>query len=370
MWKLGLMARARVCLNMIVKDEAHIIRRCLDSALPWVDCWVIVDTGSRDGTQQIIREHLARVPGELHERPWQDFAQNRNEALELARSKADYLLFLDADDVLSVAAESARPEPGVDAYYLRIEVGATTSVARANLVSTRLEWRWEGAVHEVITCPEPHQIHHLRGWTIRSLADSARNRDPVAKYVRDAALREAALVDDPRSTRTVFYLAQSYRDAGNLERALECYGRRASMGGWAEEVWYSLFEVAVLYERKGDWGRALPAYLRAYGYRPTRAEPLCELARHYREAGDYAVAYLFASAAVERPKPADILFLDESVYAWRALDEYAISAYWLGQYREALTANERLLTDGRLPERARARIEKNRAFCVGKLRSG
>ena len=79
-----------VCLNMIVKNEASVIRRCLASVRPIIDHWVIVDTGSTDGTQSIIREYLRDVPGELHERPWRDFASNRSEALQLARDRADY----------------------------------------------------------------------------------------------------------------------------------------------------------------------------------------------------------------------------------------------------------------------------------------
>ena len=58
-----------LCLNMIVKNESHVIRRCLDSVRPFIDSWVIVDTGSTDGTEDIIREHLKDIPGQLHERP-------------------------------------------------------------------------------------------------------------------------------------------------------------------------------------------------------------------------------------------------------------------------------------------------------------
>jgi len=68
-----------ICLNMIVKNEARVIRRCLDTVRPFIDRWVIVDTGSTDGTQALIREVLQGVPGELHERRWKDFAHNRNE---------------------------------------------------------------------------------------------------------------------------------------------------------------------------------------------------------------------------------------------------------------------------------------------------
>ena len=44
-----------ICLNMIVRNEAPVIRRCLDSVMPIIDSWVIVDTGSTDGTQTSSR---------------------------------------------------------------------------------------------------------------------------------------------------------------------------------------------------------------------------------------------------------------------------------------------------------------------------
>ena len=76
-----------ICLNMIVKDEKDVICRCLASVKPVIDYWVIVDTGSSDGTQEIIRAFMKEIPGELHERPWINFGHNRNEALELAKGK-------------------------------------------------------------------------------------------------------------------------------------------------------------------------------------------------------------------------------------------------------------------------------------------
>jgi glycosyltransferase involved in cell wall biosynthesis len=56
---------------MIVKNESHIIAetlRCLKEKIRF-QYWVICDTGSTDGTQQIIQETLKDIPGELHEVP-------------------------------------------------------------------------------------------------------------------------------------------------------------------------------------------------------------------------------------------------------------------------------------------------------------
>lgn len=353
---------------MIVRNEAAIIERCLRAALPFVQSWAIADTGSTDGTQRLIRELLAERPGKLIEIPWTNFATCRNAALELARDGADRILFLDADDVLTV--EPGAPEPQSDgpaAYQTRIEVGVSTSFLRTNLVRSDLPWYWDGAVHEVILCDQPIDLERLPGWSIRSLPDGARSQDGRLKFARDAALLEEEVARRPGHARSMFYLAQSYRDAGELEKAIDRYQQRVMLGGWDEEVWTSLLQIAMLRDCLGPWELAAAAYLRAYQFRPTRAEPLVELARHYRLVGDCATALLFATPAKDIPRPTDILFVEDSVYDWRALDEFAIASYWVGQYRTALEANVRLLTEGRLPLAQRDRIETNLRFCVAKL---
>jgi glycosyltransferase involved in cell wall biosynthesis len=111
--------RQPLCLNMIVKNEAPVIARCLASLRPIIDYWVIVDTGSTDGTQDKIRTLMADLPGELHERPWRDFAHNRTEALELARPHGEYVLIIDADDVLEFEPQFKMPALQKDSYMLR-----------------------------------------------------------------------------------------------------------------------------------------------------------------------------------------------------------------------------------------------------------
>ncbi|MGC1890073.1 MAG: glycosyltransferase, partial [Stellaceae bacterium] len=78
-------------LCMIVKDEAELIRRCLASALPLVDYILVVDTGSTDGTQQVVRDFIDEhgVRGQVIDEPWRDFAYNRSFALQRLREVAD-----------------------------------------------------------------------------------------------------------------------------------------------------------------------------------------------------------------------------------------------------------------------------------------
>src|SRR5258707_10229496 len=112
-----------ICLNMIVRNEAPVIRRCLDSVIPVIDPWVIVDTGSTDGTQQIIREHLGAIPGELLERPWVNFAHNRTEALQTAFGRADYILVIDADETIECDAGFIMPHLTADSYNVEMRYG-------------------------------------------------------------------------------------------------------------------------------------------------------------------------------------------------------------------------------------------------------
>src|SRR5215467_7415772 len=109
-----------LCLNMIVRNEAPVIARCLASVRPIIDYWVIVDTGSTDGTQEAIRTLMADLPGELHERPWRNFAHNRNEALNLAQSHGEYVLWIDADDMLELEPQFKMPALQADSYMLRV----------------------------------------------------------------------------------------------------------------------------------------------------------------------------------------------------------------------------------------------------------
>ncbi|HWA70773.1 MAG TPA: glycosyltransferase [Polyangiaceae bacterium] len=358
--------RATVCLNMIVKNEAKVIARCLASARPFIDAWVIVDTGSSDGTQGLIREALQGVPGELFERPWRNFGANRTEALELARGRADYTLIIDADEVLEASPGFAWPELTLDAYQLRTELG-DLKYYRTQLVRSRLPWRYEGALHEHLACDKPFTEGKLEGLVDRAHTDGARSADPQ-KYLKDAAVFEQALKEEPSNTRYVFYLAQSYRDAGNDEASLLHYRRRATLGGWEEEVWYSLYQVASLLEKLGrPEPEVVMAYLDAHQFRPQRAETMCALARYFRLKQKYALAYVFARQAVDTPPPNDTLFVHTGTYAWRARDELSIAAYYVGQHEQAIALTSALLDSPALPAEERARVRENRAFSLRAL---
>ncbi|MEP7276814.1 MAG: glycosyltransferase [Betaproteobacteria bacterium] len=353
--------RASLCLNMIVKNEAHVIRRCLDSVRPFLSHWVVVDTGSTDGTQEIVRTHLRHLPGELHERPWRDFGTNRSEALVLARGRADYVLVMDADNVLHAPPGYAFHDLTADGYYVTHRYG-DVEFGMAILLADRLPWRYEGVLHEYATADVPHQVVPLDGPWVQMFHEGARSHDPDT-YLKDAAILEAALAKDPANARNGYYLAQSLRDAGEFDRALAAFRHRATMTGFAEETWHARYQAALLVERlQRPPAEIERAYLEAWNARPARAEPLAQLARWHRERGEWPLALLFARAAAATPRPPDQLFVEDAVYAWRALDEVAIAAWHAGARDEGRAAAQRLVAEAHFPASERDRIEKNLAW--------
>lgn len=208
------LAMPRVGLHMIVRDEAHVIERCLRSVRPLIDWWVVSDTGSSDGTQELVRRTLADVPGRLLERPWVNFGHNRQEALEAARalpqsSAEDHVLWIDADEEL-VDLPTGWPDLDADGHHLEVEFGPLR-YQRLALVRLGMPWRWRGAVHEYLDLPDA-EIGALGAPRVLVRKEGARSKDPDT-YRKDALLIEAELVREPDDPRMQFYLGQSWRDA-------------------------------------------------------------------------------------------------------------------------------------------------------------
>jgi glycosyltransferase involved in cell wall biosynthesis len=202
--------------------------------------------------------------------------------------------------------------------------------------------------------------------------------DSIARHPRCAMLAlqhrwandpERLLVrveSDPDDGPSVFRLAQHYFNRGDFVNARKWYEQRVGVGGCDEEVYYAMYQIAASMWQLGEpWPDVEDAYLKAWQFRPTRAEPLYAVAYQCRVEQRYKFAYLFAESAARIPLPEeDKIFVSAEVYAWRATDEHAVCASWVGRHAEAFTLCRRLLARPDLPEGDRRRIAANRDFSV------
>jgi tetratricopeptide (TPR) repeat protein len=317
---------------------------------------VICDTGSSDDTIARIHAALEGIPGELHCRPWIDFGANRTEVLALAKGKADYVLMLDADMTVSFTSSTKRLL-SADSYLVRY--AGDFDYRQQLLVSGRRLYRYVGKVHEYIE-PEPgERTELLETITITHHADG---KARAGGLQRDLDTLTAELVRDPGNPRTVFYLAQTHRALGHIDEALEFYERRTSMGGWDEEIFYSLYQAAVLVDRHAaNWGNALLAYLRAWEYRPSRLEPVYHIVNRLRRRKELHTAIIFAHPALAQPYPSqDLLFVHRWMYTYGMPLEYAYCCSELGLDDEAILACDIVRARRDAPERVVAEASKIR----------
>lgn len=350
-----------VCLNMIVKNESPVIEKCLASVKGMIDYWVIVDTGSTDGTQQIIKNFMKDVPGKLYERPWVNFAHNRNEALDLARNKTDYIMLIDADEMLVFDKDFTKPALDKDVYIITTQQKGSSDYMRMFLLNTHLDWKWKGVIHEICESTQLKTMEHIKG--VVNFSDTSagnRSKDPK-KYIHDAEVLEAALKNEPDNSRYQFYLAECYASAREFCMSLENYKKRAAMGGeHKEEVFWALFRSARIEEILNMPPKIfINSYWKAYNFRPTRIEPLYYLGSYYLRMKEYALAYDVLKKGLSNLQTNDILFVERWVYDWDLQYKLAQAAYYTGEIQEFRAILTQLLQKKTLPENVKAEIEYN-----------
>jgi glycosyltransferase involved in cell wall biosynthesis len=348
----------RLCLNMIVRNEAAVIERCLASVRDRIHAWAIVDTGSTDGTQDRIRAFLHDIPGTLAEHEWVDFATNRNQALVLARELGDYALFVDADDFLSFDEGFSFEGLTGPAYTVETEVAGVVSMVET-LVRLDLDWKWQGVLHETLQAGEPVVWQALSGVRLCKPGGGARGREGVReKYARDARVLREALRHEPGNVRYRFYLAHSLRESGDYAAALAAYADFIeAKTGSAEETYFARLMLPLLGERCGwDDERVLAAYRSAYEFRPQRAETMSRLARYHLRRNRFAQARECARLALATPPTTDTLLVDRGAWTWKPLDDMAGAALGQGDVAAAREAYKRLLADVSAPAAERERV--------------
>jgi len=366
-------------LSMIVKNEAHVIDRVLNSVAPLIDYWVIVDTGSTDGTQQKIQDFFSKVgiPGEIVNFTWiDDFSAARNIALEKIEPHVDYGIWIDADEELIIDPSFCREDlfkSNPDSCLLKTIYGKLEYV-RKNIWKTGAGFNWLAPVHESLETQ-----NEGAGVTTDKLSIVVRREgnswlgDIKEKYSKHAEIL-SAYTEINTNPRWVFYTAQSYRDAQNYTKAIEWYMKRAAMlDGCNEEVYISKLSAAKLSEITNEpKEKVISLYTDAHTSDPIRGEALRNLVRYYHKVEEWEMAYIMSKYGLRyvgrNPYPNRMMLIETEVYTWVMLELHALSCFYSGRHAEGTRTYwqlremiDTLSEDEILPEQ-REKIHTNSKF--------
>lgn len=369
-----------IALCMIVKNESHVIYDTLVNLCDNLtfDYFVISDTGSTDNTKEIITDFFKskNIPGEIHDDEWVDFGHNRSLALEYAFSCPSRFLFMfDADDRINGKLELPLLEPmcnDVKPTQFSLIFGTGFTYTRPLIFDNNFKWKFVGVLHEFADTVEEREketkIVNGSYW-VDSRREGSRNKDPL-KYQKDAEILNKAYHKEVETggklgPRYAFYCAQSYKDCNELEKSIEWYLKRATMGNYQEEVYLSyLYAGRCMMQLDKPESEIEDTLLKGWESMRCRSECLYYLAFYLRNKSKFSKAYVYASLGTKIPYPHQCqLFVERDIFEVKIFDECAISSFYTQRFEECYKLNAKLLQKVQ-----DERIWKNMEFCVPHLK--
>ena len=355
----------KLILTQIMKNEAHVANRMLNSIKPIVDGIVVIDTGSTDDSINVVKKwgEDNGVETYVFERPFDNFENSRNESFKKARevflSKNDghtyYNFWLDFDEQIELDSTFNKQKIDKDLYMFNTYIGSM-KYTRNELCRLDRPFRFYGPVHEFIVCDDKNITSGLlEGLTVRVSMDGGSWKSNIpAKYLSHAHILEKYVNDTNRQDpRWVFYCGQSYHDSAcvqdnkeendeRLRRSMKFYKERVSIpNGYPEEIFYAQYRIGTIMRAMEEpWNLALNELLKAYNFDPLRGEPIKAIVDYYLAIGEWHNAYLYSSFGKKNyhgknPYPQRLLFVDETLYVWRFLECHAAACFYTNRQDES-----------------------------------
>jgi glycosyltransferase involved in cell wall biosynthesis len=363
----------KLALNFICKDESHVIEKMLESAKTIVDLIVVNDTGSTDGTQQIIKNFGEKygIPTYVFERPFDDFEKSRTYAMTKLREVVTELgwdtskvhgFWFDCDEQLVIDPKFDKNQFKNDLYMINTYIGAM-KYTRNTFFRVSLPFRWYGPVHEFIVCDQQNITSGLAEniHVNVEMTGSSWQGDVAQKYLSHSHKLEAYIATDRKDPRWIFYTAQSYHDSASmkdnkeeneerLRRSLKYYRERVSRSdGYPEEIYYAQYRIgAIMRILEQPWAQTHQELLKAYSIDPLRGESIKVIIDYYLQMSDWHMAYLYTKFAKttfhgKNPYPTRLLFVDEATYVWKFAEAHAAACFYTNRLDEARSTYNEIL---------------------------
>jgi len=296
-----------ICLCMIVKNAGPGFAKVLEENIPNFDKWCILDTGSTDGTQDVIKKTLSNKPGKLFEEPFVNFKVSRNRCFELAGTSCKFLLTLDdtyivKGDLRGFLSE-VRSDQFSDSFSLLIKSGDSEYYSN-RIIKSHSGLRYQYTIHEVI--PKENNMNVTtpveRAFIFDERSDYMENRTTSRKQF-DLELLFKELEENPDDPRSLYYIAQTYGCMGdevNKAKYLELRVNHHEEGYIQEKV-DACFELArsCNFQLGKEWSECEKWYEMAHRLDPERPDSLYFMGIHWHMEQNYRRAYEYFKKGFE-----------------------------------------------------------------------
>ena len=354
---------ATISLVMIVKDEEDVLEKCIQSVEPIIDEFIIVDTGSTDGTKDIIKKY-----GLLYEDEWISDVINKQMAMK--RATSDYMIIMDADEIIISNLQRLKnyADNGVDGVSCRIEEGdpVHNTYHRMRLWTNSEDWVYDGpGMHGCISSTKPKRTIYDKKIKVkhahvakRKLTDNYYD-DIQNEYIEKISKH---LEKNPDDKRGWFYLSRTYKDHSEYYKAIWSYKKYLSFKDnyFIEERWQAMMDMASLHRIYGEYEKAISCYEMASNEDSRRAEHYVEKGIMYYNMSVWDKAIESFEESLKIPFPEDTtLFINPRNYHIIPNDYLSVCYSKSKKYDKALNSSLMILNSIEEDDPVHDRIKRN-----------
>ena len=359
-----------ICLNMIIKNEAHLLPRLFASLHTVVDYYVISDTGSTDNSIELVKElgKKYKIEGIIESHPWVDFSHNRNIALEMAnialrehKHQCKWWLAFDPDEELIIHDTDFAKKLNSTISYRIPKTYKNFIITPLLLMSfEQKEWRWQGAIHNHLeNTSDNKQTQLLEGLSIKChLVEGNKSKafaNQKEKSIRDAELLEIELKESiPTRTniQRYFSLANEYHESQQIEKAivnLNIVVQHQNLAPKATTYFAHLQLGNIYFEQYKDQSKALEHYTKAAAIIKNRKEALYFMAKIHLLKKEYTEANRLLEIAANKARDITITLAYNDIYLWKVDFDTLLVKIQLKQWSQAKMIFNQLIRNNNLP---------------------